>query len=424
MCKTRTLWTTAWLLATGILFTTNVVAEPPKKDSPSDIVRRQNEVAAQKLVAEVREAILEAQQYLRTDPYASIEILKKAQVKLENDKLLTDSRRTSLARLVKGALVEAEGQAKKVAAKGDKKITDEARRDKAKNRLEDDKRIKLMLDYVRELQKDGKHAEANKVLDGLAEAYPDNVSIQSMRRVTGATGGDKKIRDLKKERDRAERKKDIDNLRASMLPADDIVYPKDWKEKTAKRKKAVLSARESKILTVLNSRLKDVDFKNARIMDVIQYIADKTGEEALVDKVAMDDLNITYDTPVTVRGKDMTVRTLLRLTLTQLGMDYIVKNEKIQITSKAIAKETLVVKVYNVDDLVTPVGGFYTPLQIAYLQQQAGENLVNMIVATVDPESWEAKGGKGTIKFDLGTRSLIVSQSAEFHSVLGSSFGR
>ena len=41
-----------------------------------------------------------------------------------------------------------------------------------------------------------------------------------------------------------------------------------------------------------------------------------------------------------------------------------------------------------------------------------------MVTNSLDPMSWQGKGGNGTIGFNIPTMSLIVRQSAEVHLMI------
>jgi hypothetical protein len=47
--------------------------------------------------------------------------------------------------------------------------------------------------------------------------------------------------------------------------------------------------------------------------------------------------------------------------------------------------------------------------------------LLDMIVSTVDPESWEVRGGPGTIRYVPAKQAIVVRQSAEVHVSLKAS---
>ena len=106
------------------------------------------------------------------------------------------------------------------------------------------------------------------------------------------------------------------------------------------------------------------------------------------------------------------MRTVLHKVLADLGLTYIIRNEAIQVVSPAMAKQMMVTKTYYIRDLLPGGWGFFSAVQAA--------QLIDMIQSTVEPQSWKANGGDGTIVYDPITRALVVRQNAEFHSVLSS----
>ena len=52
-------------------------------------------------------------------------------------------------------------------------------------------------------------------------------------------------------------------------------------------------------------------------------------------------------------------------------------------------------------------------------------NIVALIQSSIEPESWNARGGAGTITFNEATLSIVVRNSAEVHLMLkGGSLGK
>jgi hypothetical protein len=77
----------------------------------------------------------------------------------------------------------------------------------------------------------------------------------------------------------------------------------------------------------------------------------------------------------------------------------------------------LTTRTYYLGDLV----GVGNPLLPAVANQfqmiQAIGTIINQIQG-IDPESWEGRGGPGTISFDPVRMALIIRQSAEMHYML------
>src|SRR5436853_2541605 len=92
---------TASSLVFGVLVAGPLAAQPgPGQGNYIDQIRRQNEVVAQKMEADVRAALREAQRLSASDPDKAIERLKRILATLEGDTSLPESRRDALVRMI------------------------------------------------------------------------------------------------------------------------------------------------------------------------------------------------------------------------------------------------------------------------------------------------------------------------------------
>ncbi|HEY7155689.1 MAG TPA: hypothetical protein VH575_17130 [Gemmataceae bacterium] len=206
---------------------------------------------------------------------------------------------------------------------------------------------------------------------------------------------------------------------SAQLPASDYDLPPDWLEKSKKRSSAAeLTAKEKALLEALK-KLVPVDYNMATFQSVIDDLSKKLGGQTiLIDKQAMEEANVTYDTPITLRfNKPVSARTALKRVLADVGLTYVIRKETIEVTTIARAREMLTTKTYYLGDLV----GVGNPLLPAVANQfqmiQAIGTIINQIQG-IDPESWEGRGGPGTISFDPVRMALIIRQSAEMHYML------
>jgi hypothetical protein len=167
------------------------------------------------------------------------------------------------------------------------------------------------------------------------------------------------------------------------------------------------------------------DAKEVKLDEVLDEFGKRLGQPLVTDEDALKQLNIGYDSTVTVRAKrPIAARTVLRQTLSQLGLTYVIKDQSIYITTPEKAKQMMVVRTYYLGDLL---GAMDLALPPALNQLQMAQNvayIIDLIKRTVDPESWADNGrdGLGTIAFEPLTMSLVVRQSAEVHFMLGGSF--
>jgi general secretion pathway protein D len=416
---------TLFTLAAGFFGTAAAPAQPPDL---LDRTQRLHEVAARQVEAETRLALKEASRLERSDPAQAAARLKELLPKLESDQVLPAERRATLTRIVKDRIRVAEAGADSAAEQAAQRAEAEARQQAEKvaqeHRAQEAAKVKVALEAITALRKEGKTAEAKKQADELLRAYPDNVTVQVLNNVNVTSGqiADEQALRKDKEQRTVAALRDID--RSAVPPSGDIEFPKDWKEKTAKRKAAnALSAAEVKLLRTLDTPI-DVKFKASKLQDVVDYLSTFTGQTILLDKNALDEAQVTYETPINFAPRSpVATRTALRATLSSVGLTYVVQGDLIQITTPSRAKDMMVTKNYYLGDLVLGlglVGGaaqYGVGLDQAQLAQNVG-GIVEMIKSTIDPQSWDGKGGAGTIGFNIPTMSLIVRQSAEVHAMI------
>jgi hypothetical protein len=208
----------------------------------------------------------------------------------------------------------------------------------------------------------------------------------------------------------------LNGVGSSAIPPDrDVTFPKDWNKLIAKRKFGPqLTEREKELVKALNSVM-SVDFKNAKFREVMEDIAERTGMTILLDKDSMREAMVEYDTPVSLKLDKVSVRTVLKKILADNGLGFIVKDGTMQVVSDQKARNTLSVRVYPVSDIVAAANPFNTPFMGRLQMMQNAAALVALIQTTIEPASWQANGGPGTIFFHEATMSLVIRQTSEFH---------
>jgi hypothetical protein len=392
-----------------------------------DQVRRREKVAADKLEMELRLALKEVQKFANSNPAKALDLLKQQLAQLEADTVLTPERRQALLRMLKDRIRVTELQMRENDPEGQGKGS--VRRG---NSIQDQVRS------IEQLQRDGQQAQAKRQANELARRFPQSGTTQALDRVTTAAEQAETARRLNQQRERGLNGGLQDVDRSAIPPGRDLEFPKDWKERTKDRTSTVkLTEKEKAILQALNTRV-TVNFKNSRLEDALEYLRTVTGQSIVLDPEAVKEVEASYDSPVTLSAKGVTIRTVLRKILNDLGLAYVIQNEVISVTSAQKAKESMVVRRYYVGDLlaglntidtsrIPPLIQIRPPFAAAVVPQiQAGQlaqsvkDLVEMIETSVDPQSWRSNGGSGTIFFHGPSMSLIIKQSAEVHAQLGS----
>ncbi len=136
--------------------------------------------------------------------------------------------------------------------------------------------------------------------------------------------------------------------------------PQVWKaltERRAKYKSVDLrrnSPTEARIQAQLASPT-EVDFADTSLTDAITFIEDLHKIEIYIDNAAISEEGVATDTPINLSLSGVTLRSVLRLMLTPLGLTYIFEDEVMKITTIAKADEALTTRVYPVADLVIPI---------------------------------------------------------------------
>jgi hypothetical protein len=388
-------------------------AQPPKSD-PIDLARARQKVADQKAEAEVSDAIAAADRFAKSNPAKAAQLLKAAQSNIDLSAAVSGEARRTLTNALQAKLAAVEGRPLPPpgpGAKLDPKAADvkAAEMAKAEKYLADLKDVREGIAAVSKANDANDTARANAEIARLQRMYPNNPSVivlgqtDSMKsRLADALAFQK----LQDDRMWALQK----NLAKSALPAvNDIEFPANWKEISARRLKGVeLTAKEKKIVESLD-KLMSVNF------------ADRPLEEAL------QDLGLDLKKGTTLQAKGISGRSVLRSVLGAHGLTFVVRDEVIQVVTVEKSRTLMATKAYYVGDLIRGTGTFgdfrFGP--VANLQQtQANAAALIDAIKKIDPLSWSGEGGGGgTVIFDFASLSIVVRNSAEVHHALGRSFG-
>src|SRR5262249_14698333 len=98
-----------------------------------------------------------------------------------------------------------------------------------------------------------------------------------------------------------------------------------------------------------------LNFTNAPLRQVIADLRVTQGINIVPDLLALSQENISLERPVTVQLENIALKSALNILLRQLDLTWVIRDEALQITTKAHAKGKLVQRTYLIADLVTPV---------------------------------------------------------------------
>ncbi|HTK75706.1 MAG TPA: hypothetical protein VL371_10645 [Gemmataceae bacterium] len=379
----------------------------------------QSTPSARAAEAQIKLSLKDGVRTADVDPAKGAEKLRLLLRQVESDVSLPADRRAQLARVVKDRLRIAEtGPDDTAIAATEQKLAERAA--DADRQTKETARLKSGLELAVALRKEGRTADAQAKLDEVYRDFKDNAVVQAVRRIdTSVTSRQDaaETRALKEQRAN-DALSNID--RTAVVPGRDVEFPKDFKERTAARRADTApTAEELKLMRALNTTL-NANFKDSKLQDAMDYLATVSGLTIIIDKSALDDVQANYNSPVTfVLKQPVSVRTALRGILGSLGLTYVINREGVVwVTTTPRAREFMVTKTYNIADLAVPVGFPWFPDAQEALNVLS---LIDLIVTSVDPESWQNRGGPGTIRYFAPTRSLVIRQSAEIHGMVKSS---
>jgi RNA polymerase sigma factor (sigma-70 family) len=150
------------------------------------------------------------------------------------------------------------------------------------------------------------------------------------------------------------------------------------------------------IETALRSKMTNVQFSGATLNEVATHFAKELQIPIVIDHKALQDFGIgAEEIDIDLQTNGISARSALRLILTPLDLCYVLKNEVLLITTDAAAETMLDTRVYATAD-------------------QAIENLVDLIVSAVAPDTWEDVGGPGMIR-EVPNVGIVVSTTQACH---------
>ncbi|MCH8922102.1 MAG: hypothetical protein IIA67_03000 [Planctomycetes bacterium] len=154
----------------------------------------------------------------------------------------------------------------------------------------------------------------------------------------------------------------------------------------------------------------EFNFVETPLQKAIAFFADRHKVNLQFDNKALEDVGIATNTPVSMCAKGISLRSALRLILRESELTFFVADGLIIITTPEEAETQLSTKLYAVANLVTLDESVpYSPDNVDF------DPLIELIEMIVQPDSWDANGGPGSIDGFEKSAALVVSQTYETH---------
>lgn len=345
----------------------------PRGGAPSegaflDDFDRQREIIAQRMQAEVLNAIDEARQMMARNPATAHDRLKIYEENVRRAPELDAETRAQLLSRLQAALQQAANQAPIQEAKTIEIQALAAQTEERRRALEEltrkEQRVEQLMNRFESLMDERRYFDAEAVADLARDLAPNRPATMAAMHTATMSGYWAESEALRQARWRGM----VDTLQTverSHIPTPDeppIVYPdrEFWIALTERRKEYAsvsldqTNPAEKAILRALEDPTV-IEFVETPLQDVVDYLKDYHKIEIQLDKKALDDAALGTDTPITRNLRGISLKSALRLMLKEFDLTYVIDSEVLMITTIDEAGQKLSTKVYPVADLVLPV---------------------------------------------------------------------
>lgn len=182
-------------------------------------------------------------------------------------------------------------------------------------------------------------------------------------------------------------------------------------------------AAEPKVITqadtvaprVTDTRLREVQFDGTPFDEVIDRLRDATGANIVVNWKQIEQAAIGHRVPVHLRLHDVKLSKVLDEIFRQISPDpanklvYLDDEGVISISTEAELSNNVVIRLYDVADLAADGASIDSDAE------QALDEVSDLIMNTVEVNTWDVAGGTGTIRPVYPRGRLLITQTPEVH---------
>ena len=149
-----------------------------------------------------------------------------------------------------------------------------------------------------------------------------------------------------------------------------------------------------------------LEFVETSLADITEELIKRHTINVQFDKKALEDAGVQSDQQITVKFKDITLRSALRHLLSPLELTYVVENDVLLITTPEREQATVSARVYSAPEIIANKG-------IHKNVTPPGDQLIKLIENVLSPTSWSTFGGVGTASYVGNT--LVIGQTEKVH---------
>lgn len=144
----------------------------------------------------------------------------------------------------------------------------------------------------------------------------------------------------------------------------------------------------------------ELAFQDTPLTDVANFLSDVCQIRMLLDQKALSEQEIAADTAVTLTISNVRLENALNLMFEPLGLDYVIHNEVLLITTREMAASMVETRVYPIGDAI----------EIEMVE------LAELIRSTVNPDSWFAEDSGSHGRIQVTSRGIVIRQTQRCHA--------
>ncbi len=190
---------------------------------------------------------------------------------------------------------------------------------------------------------------------------------------------------------------------AAQTPTANRRKTQDGKSRSANEMRMMMSLRkvfdlksrspaEMRIIAALDEET-EIEFTDTPLADAMEFLSELHNITIILDEEALREDGISPDEPLNRILSGISLRSVLKILLTEYGLTNIIKDDVLQVTTKIVADAMMETRVYNIRNLGTA--------------QIDSERLADVIESTIAPDTWSRSATAIRFSSDGKTVSLM-----------------
>lgn len=395
------------------------------------------EVRAGQAKVEVSNLVAQAQMKTKAgDHEGAVDLYDRALVVVQLFPGTVDFQPTEQGLLaMKGAAKRAAADAAEAnRARSAKEASDRAAREAAAQRAEKQNRVSRLLREANLAMEARNYQQARNLSEEILRIDPRNAGASKLRSLSVSAGHDA-LDESGKALLLEEWKHTFEQLAEASTPqVDDYAFPSTWNDVQAKRTGPKLSSseaavddpRDREVRARLETARTTANFEATKFDDAVSYLSRISGTNIVILPAAREGKS---DDDLTIQSlkleNPLPVAQILTLITRLQGLAWNVENGVVQVTTTDAARGALIVQLYDVKDIATPISNFpgeevnLDPTGELTVAEEPAEPVAEfqleaiqeLITTTVDRNVWESGGEVSA----LPPGTLIIKAPRETH---------